>query len=64
MALNELEIPEYHIVPSRIVSQTIKNNHSNWLNIPGLKGQKHNDNDIRVFSDKYDKYLNKWEYLN
>lgn len=63
VSLNELEIPEYHIVPSIIVAQTIKDDHSNWLNTPGLKGQKHNDNDIRVFSDVNDEYLNKWEYL-
>lgn len=63
VSLNELEIPEYHIVPSKIVAQTIKNGHLNWLNTPGLKGQKHNDNDIRVFSDNDDTFLNKWEYL-
>ena len=63
VSLNELEIPEYHIVPSKIVAQTIKNDHLNWLNTPGLKGQKHNDNDIRVFSDNDDTFLNKWEYL-
>ncbi len=63
VSLNELDIPEYHIVPSKIVADTIKDSHYQWLNTPGRNGQKHNDNSMRKFSDKEDKYINKWDFL-
>lgn len=63
VSLNDLEVPEYHIIPSKIVAETIKQDHNNWLNTLGLKGQKHNDNNIRIFNDKEDKYLNRWDFL-
>ena len=63
VSLNELDAPEYHIVPSKIVADTITREHQEWLKTPGKKGQQHNDTNIRVFTDKDDKYLNKWGYL-
>ena len=63
VSLNELDQPEYHIVPSKIIAETIKNSHQNWLDTPGRNGQEHNDNNIRIFEDLEDKYLNKWEYF-
>ena len=63
VSLNELDHPEYHIVPSKIVAETIKREHNEWLNTLGKNGQKHNDNPIRKFSDKEDKYLNNWDLL-
>ena len=45
------EAPEYHIVPSKIVADTIRKNHEKWLNTPGKKGQKHNNTNIREFYD-------------
>ena len=38
VSLNELDVPEYHIVPSRIVANTIREYHQNWLNTPGEEG--------------------------
>ncbi len=64
VSLNELDTPEYHIVPSQIVADTIAKYHRNWLNTQGKNGKKHNDTNIRVFLDKEDKYLDKWEYLD
>ena len=63
VALNELENPEYHIVPSFIVAKTIKESHQKWLDTPGRNGQKHNDNAMRKFEDTDNKYLNNWECL-
>ena len=60
VSLNELDIPEYHIVPSKIVADTIKAEHSIWLNTLGKKGQKHKENPIRKFQDKEDKYKDNW----
>lgn len=64
VSLNEMDIPEYHIVPSKIVAKTITKDHTNWLNSVGKSGKKHNDNNIRIFTDKEDIYLNKWDYLS
>lgn len=64
VSLNELDIPEYHVVPSQIVSETITREHRDWLNSVGKFGQKHNDNDLRIFTDKDDLYLNRWDYLD
>ena len=63
VSLNELEVPEYHIVPSKVVADKIKKDHANWLKTPGRNGKQHNDNSMRKFSDKEDKYLNNWEYM-
>ena len=63
VSLNELDIPEYHIVPSKVVSETVKKSHQEWLNTPGKRGQKHNDKPIRKFSDIDGKYLNRWDLL-
>ncbi len=61
--LNELNHPEYHIVPSRIIAEEIYKKHQTWLNSPGKNGQKHNDNNIRIFEDSDDKFLNNWDLL-
>lgn len=63
VSLNELEVPEYHIVPSCIVAKTIKEEHQQWLDTPGKDGQAHNDTSMRKFHDKEDKYLNNWDCL-
>lgn len=63
VALNEFEAPEYHIVPSRIVAQTIRDDYRRWLDTPGRRGQQHNETNIRNFSDEDDTYLNRWDFL-
>lgn len=63
VSLNERDAPEYHIVPSRIVAQTIREDYERWLSTPGKQGQKHNETLIRNFSDPDDVYLDRWDYL-
>lgn len=63
VTLQDLNEPEYHIVPSKVVAKTITENHKEWLATPGKRGQKHNDNPIRKFSDYDNKYLNNWDIL-
>lgn len=63
VSLNELDTPEYHIVPSKIVANTIKKFHSNWLATPGKNGKSHNDTNIRLFFDEEDIYYDKWSLL-
>lgn len=64
VSLNNLDAPEYHIVPSKIVADTITVEYQKWLQTPGLKGQKHNPTSMRDFWDKNDDYLNRWDYLD
>ena len=63
VSLNELDIPEYHIVPSKVVAKSVKESHQLWLETPGKNCQKHKDNSIRKFSDFENQYLNNWECL-
>ena len=63
VTLNELDAPEYHIVPSQILEETIKQSYQEWLHTPGKKGQAHNDTNIRNFTDYDNLYLNRWDYL-
>lgn len=63
VSLNELDVPEYHIVPSGIVAKTITDSYWNWYNTPGKKGQQHNHTSIRKYEDKEDRYLDKWYLL-
>lgn len=63
VSLNELDAPEYHIVPSAVVAATVKKSHQAWLDTPGKNGQKHNDTNIRNFEDKDDTYLDRWDLL-
>jgi hypothetical protein len=62
--LNNLEQPDYYIVPSYIVAETITNDHKKWLETPGRKGQKHNDNKMRKFNLEVDnEYKDNWDLL-
>lgn len=63
VALNELSEPEYHIVPSEYLAETVRKNHKEWLATPGIKGQPHNDNPTRIFRDENDEFLNRWDLL-
>lgn len=62
--LNGTDMPEYHIVPSAVVADTIRRSHQKWLREPGINGQPHNDNTIRVFKDEEDLYKDRWDLLN
>jgi hypothetical protein len=57
------ERPQYHVVPSCDVANHLKADHKKWINTPGQDGRKHVDNSVRVFTDKGDKYLERWDLL-
>ncbi len=62
--LNRLkQLPDYYIVPSKIVAEYIKKEHKEWLNTPGKKGQSHRETDMRMFRDENDEFKNKWEFF-
>lgn len=64
VCLNDMETPEYHIVPSAVVAKRISEDHQYWLSTLGRNGEKHPDINMRRFKDKENIYLNKWEYLD
>ncbi len=55
--------PDYFIVPSKDVATYAKDTHQEWLNTPGRSGQSHNETTMRKFSDKDERYLNRWDLL-
>lgn len=61
--LNDLEMPQYYVVPSAVVAKSVRDSHKNWLATVGKNGKPHNDNSIRKFSDLEDKYLANWKLL-
>ena len=62
--LNKMDMPTYHIVPSKIVAEYISEEHKKWLATPGKNGQKHKDSKLRKFKDVDDYYLEKWDVLD
>ncbi|MBS3072241.1 hypothetical protein J4477_00195 [Candidatus Pacearchaeota archaeon] len=61
VTLKENKAPwDYFIVPAEIVSKSVKEAHQYWLECPGMKGQKHNDNVVRLFRSKPSKWCPKW----
>jgi len=61
--INKENKAEFHIVPSKIISETIKKDHQDWLNALNKNGEPHNDNPMRHFIDRDNKYLNSWDLL-
>ena len=57
------ERPDFFIVPSKIVAKYITKSHKGWLKKPNRAGGKHKNTSMRKFSDKEDKYLERWDIL-
>lgn len=57
------QLPEYYIVPSKVVADKVKNGHKEWLDTPGKKGQAHNDTTMRMFEDNEQIHRDKWDTL-
>ncbi len=57
------ELPDYYVVPSKVVADQVKTSHKEWLITPGKKGQSHKDTSLRTFRDENDEYKDKWETI-
>lgn len=73
LSLNGLEQPEYYIIESKLVAQSVKEGYDLWIHGEGKKG-KRKDTTMRKFTfenSKYDnilclkseEYKNKWDKL-
>lgn len=60
---DNVQPPEYFIVPSKIVTDQAKEAHSTWLKTPGKNGQVHNDSTMRKFLDTKEEYQGRWDLL-
>lgn len=56
--------PDFYIVPSVIVSETITKGHQSWLKTPSKSGLPHKDTSLRMFFDNEERYKNKWELIH
>jgi hypothetical protein len=54
---------EFHVVPSQIVAEYVKSTHQEWPERPGRKGQVHNDNPLRQFADRDNRFLEAWPVM-
>ena len=67
----EPQHPKVFVVPARIVANAIAEDHRIWLEMPGRKGQAHNDHDMRRIRPEMfsmpegwmDEYLEDWSSL-
>jgi hypothetical protein len=55
--------PVFYVEPRKDDAKYVRESHSERLQAPGRKGQKHNDTEMRRFKDKEGKYKNKWDLL-
>ena len=53
----------FHVVHSKDVAKHINKSHRTWLKTPGKRGQAHHDSNLRLFEDKKDIFLNRWDLL-
>lgn len=56
-------LPDFHIVPSTLVAESVRTGHAEWLRAPGRRGQPHKDNPMRMFRDPEGRYLERWDLL-
>jgi hypothetical protein len=61
--LDDLNPPQYHVVPRSTVAQFVRESHKQWLVTPGKAGQPHKDNDMRQFQDLEGTYKDRWDLL-
>ncbi len=52
----------YYIIPSKIMAENVTKCHQLWLHTPGVSGQAHNDNQVRMVLLPPKKISNIWEW--
>jgi hypothetical protein len=55
--------PDFTVVPSKVVADYIRNDHSTWLKGTKKNGQPRKDSAMRKFSDLAEQYLSRWDLL-
>ena len=58
------KLPDYWIVPSKIVAERVAVSHQIWLDIPGKGGRPHKDSTMRqFFLVNHENYPQNWETI-
>jgi len=67
--------PNVYVIPAKVVAKVCKLSHETWMSLPGAKGQKHNDSDMRKIRNDYkfpikgleagwmEQYLERWDLV-
>jgi len=56
------EAPDFWVVPSKVVSETLSTGHKKWLDTPGKNGAKHNNTPMRqLFFGNHKAMPDKWD---
>jgi len=56
------KLPDYWIVPSKVVAERVAIAHQKWLNTPGKDGRPHKDTTMRqFFLENHEYYPAQWE---
>lgn len=63
IVLNDLEAPEYYVVPKDVVARFVRDSHAAWLKTPGRRGQVHVDTPMRKFKDPSGSFRDRWDLL-
>jgi hypothetical protein len=64
VCLNNLDAPEYFIVPRESVIKYARDDYAKWLRTPGRDGHDHRDSSIRKFRDPDGRFLDRWDILS
>ena len=67
----EFDHPSVHVIPARVVAETLERDHQIWLATPGKMGQPHNDTKMRRLRHNcfgaeegwMDQYLEAWHLI-
>lgn len=68
----EPQSPTVHVIPAKVVAETLKTDHQIWLDTPGKNGQAHNPTAFRRLRPNpngkelgwMDEFLENWEQLD
>jgi hypothetical protein len=61
--LNNLEAPEYYVVPRKAAARFAKEFHAKWLGGTRRDGNPRKDVDMRKFADEKGKFKDRWDLL-
>jgi hypothetical protein len=63
VCLNDLDAPEYYVVPRKKVITYARDHHVEWLSKPRRDGRPHRDSSMRKFRDRDGLFLDRWDIL-
>lgn len=55
--------PEYHVVPRKVVSESVRQKYQAWLAKPRRDGTSHPETGMRIFRDRENQYRDQWDLL-